>query len=244
MDTAEWPSLSLTALGMIIVFSFTAGGNILNDYVDRRVDKINHPHRPIPSGKIAPKQALAYSGLMFSISLVVSLFIPNLLTKIIVVMALVLMISYEIKLKKLGLSGNMTIAALTGLVFIFSGSIYGSLVLPSILALLAGLATLGREIVKDIEDMRGDLDRNTLPMRIGKSRSGIIVAVVIISAVILSPIPYIYSMLPLSYLITVAFADIIFIYSLTLLKQPRRAQRTIKMAMGLALVAFLIGGII
>ncbi len=244
LDTSLWPSLVTTLLGMIVVSSFTAGGNILNDYIDRKVDRINHPNRPIPSGKISPKNALILSGIMFIVSLLLSLFLPHTLPKLIVVFASILMISYEVKLKKMGLSGNITIATLTGLLFVFSGSIYGELMLPLILALLAGLATLGREITKDIQDMKGDLDRNTLPMKIGKSGSRKVISISIITAVVLSPIPYIYSLLPLSYLITVIFADIIFIYSINLLREPRRAQRFIKMAMGVSLIAFLVGGII
>ncbi len=244
VETSSWPSSVVTIIGMVVVFTFTAGGNILNDYVDRRVDRINHPDRPIPSGKISPKHALVFSGIMFCLSVFASLLLPRFLPQLIVALGLILMISYEVKLKKAGTSGNITIAALTGLLFVFSGSIYGRISLPATLALLAGLATFGREVTKDIQDMKGDLDRNTLPMKIGKAGSQKVVVVSILSAVILSPLPYVFSMLTLPYLITVAFADIIFIYSLVLLRDPKRAQRFIKVAMGVALFAFLIGGII
>ncbi|MFO8109398.1 MAG: UbiA family prenyltransferase [Thermoplasmata archaeon] len=244
MERGGWPSWTVTAIGMIVVFTFTAGGNVLNDYIDRKVDRINHPDRPISSGKISPKSALALSGIMFVLSFSSSLLLPDILPKLIVVMAIAMIISYELMLKKLGLSGNMIISALTGLLFVFAGAVYGNILLPSIIGLLAGLSTLGREVTKDIQDMRGDFDRKTLPMRIGKTRSRHLVAGFVISAVMLSPLPYLFSMLPLSYLLIVIGADIIFIYSIFHLKEPRRAQRLIKVAMSAALVAFFIGGIV
>ena len=243
-DTGIWPHWSTTFLGMAVVFAFTAGGNTLNDYIDRDVDRINHPRRPIPSKEISPRQALMVSGAMFVISFAASLLLDDLLPKVIVIVAIAMMISYELGLKKRGLSGNITISALTGFLFLFAGSVYGDIALPSILAFLAALSTLGREIAKDIQDMVGDFDRHTLPMKIGKKRSRMVAAICVILAVSLSPLPYVLSMLPLSYLLIVLIADIIFIYSVVLLNEPRRAQHFIKAAMGVALLAFLIGGII
>lgn len=184
------------------------------------------------------------SGAMFVISFAASLLLDDLLPKVIVIVAIAMMISYELGLKKRGLSGNITISALTGFLFLFAGSVYGDIALPSILAFLAALSTLGREIAKDIQDMVGDFDRHTLPMKIGKKRSRMVAAICVILAVSLSPLPYVLSMLPLSYLLIVLIADIIFIYSVVLLNEPRRAQHFIKAAMGVALLAFLIGGII
>lgn len=36
-----------------------AGGIVLNDYVDRRIDAEERPNRPIPSGRVSPRLALA-----------------------------------------------------------------------------------------------------------------------------------------------------------------------------------------
>jgi geranylgeranylglycerol-phosphate geranylgeranyltransferase len=81
-----------------------------------------------------------------------------------------------------------------------------------IIALLAFLAILGREIVKDIEDMEGDFDRQTLPKRIGARKAGGIASLSFLVAVALSPIPYFDGTFGIWYLAAVAFADAIFIY--------------------------------
>lgn len=39
-------------LGAISVFLVTGAGNIINDISDLNTDKINHPDRPLPSGKL------------------------------------------------------------------------------------------------------------------------------------------------------------------------------------------------
>ena len=40
------------AFAAVAVFSFIAGGNSLNDYTDREVDKLAHPERPLHSNLI------------------------------------------------------------------------------------------------------------------------------------------------------------------------------------------------
>ncbi len=233
-----------TIIGMAIVFLFTSAGNILNDYMDREVDKLNHPQRPIPAGEIEPKSALIYSSGMFLFAILISILLPFYLPQIIVLSAIMLMVSYEWKFKKSGLAGNLIISFLTGLVFVFGGSIYGRLYLPIILGLLAFLASVGREITKDIQDMKGDLDRKTFPMRVGRGKAQYTVIVFVLAAVLLSPLPYIENLLSLSYLLIVIFADIVFIYSLSILEDAERSQKFNKIGMIIALIAFLVGGIL
>ncbi|MHC1680140.1 MAG: UbiA family prenyltransferase [Methanomassiliicoccales archaeon] len=228
----------------IAVFCFIAGGNSLNDYTDREVDRLAHPERPLPSGRMTPKQVLFISIASFVISFLSSLFL-NLESIIIVVLAIMLMLSYEAKLKKDALTGNLEIALLTGMLFLLGGAVVGMMERTYIIALLAFLAILGREIVKDIEDMEGDFDRLTLPKRIGAKNAGIIASLSFLVAVALSPIPYFDGTFGIWYLAAVAFADAIFIYcSIVHFENPTRGQKLAKYGMLLALVAFLIGGIL
>ena len=52
----------------VIVFIFTGAGNAINDYVDHKIDAINKPERPIPSGRISLRAAAIYSIALFTIS--------------------------------------------------------------------------------------------------------------------------------------------------------------------------------
>ncbi|MGC8565206.1 MAG: UbiA family prenyltransferase [Thermoplasmata archaeon] len=233
----------LVALGFIITFFTTAGGNVLNDYFDREVDLINHPERPIPSGKIKPSNALIYGGFLFSISLFFSIF-TGLIPFIIDIIAIILLYTYEAKTKNLGLYGNLTISTLLLMLFIFSGSIFNSYNLPFILGIMAFFATLGREITKDVEDMAGDFNRLTLPKKIGKNYSLLLATIFYIVAVIISPLPYVFHYFNIYYLYVVLVSDIMFLYSaFEQFKSPHKGQNMAKYAMIVGLVAYIIGGI-
>jgi len=231
------------SLASVIVFLFVAAGNSLNDYMDREVDKRAHPKRPIPAGLISPDTVLAVAGGLFGVCLVISFFLGP-ISIVVVVSAIFVMLVYEARLKREGLSGNLSIAWLTAALFLLGGSVVGKVEMTIIIAAMAFLATLGREIVKDIEDMEADFDRRTLPMRMGKRKAGIIGSTAFIAAVVLSPEPYIVSMFGLGYLVVVLLADGIFIYcSIVHFQNPRRGQKLAKIGMMVALIAFPIGGI-
>ena len=219
------------------------GGNSLNDYMDREVDKQAHPERPIPSGRMLPKTALHVSMIAFSISFVLSLLLDP-ISILIVLSAIAIMLAYETRTKKEGLTGNLSIAWLTGALFLLGGAIVGRLDATIAFGAMAFLATLGREIVKDIQDMGSDFDRKTLPQRIGAKRAGIIGSAAFLTAVLLSFEPVIAKVFGLDYFLAVLFADAIFIYcSIVHFRDPRRGQSWAKIGMMIALVAFLIGGI-
>ena len=109
-------------IALIVVFIFMAGANSLNDYYDRKTDKINHPGRPIPAGSIEPRTALNFSAVLLLLSVFLGLFI-NLTSFLIVCLAALLIIGYETSLKNKGLVGNITISILVGLLFIFGGAV-------------------------------------------------------------------------------------------------------------------------
>ncbi len=227
----------------VAVFAFIAGGNSLNDLTDREVDKMAHPERPLPSGRVTPKQVLYISMVCFVISFLVSLAL-NLESTMIVSLAIVLMFSYEVRLKRNALTGNLEIALLTGMLFLLGGAVVGMMERTYVIALLAFLAILGREIVKDIEDMEGDFDRKTLPKRVGARKAGLFASAVFLVAVTLSPLPYLDGTFGIWYLGAVMFADAMFIYSAMVhFRNPTKGQKMAKYGMLLALLAFLVGGL-
>ncbi len=254
-DIIEHDILLRVILAYIAAFCATGAGNALNDVVDAETDKVNHPERPIPSGKLTSEQVkrVVYAG--YGLTLIFAA-IVNLLNFIIAIVNISLMISYEMVLKKRGLIGNLTISYLTGSVFLFGGvatlendalmdmiSSEGTRV-TLILAFLAFLASAGREIIKDIEDMEGDRDRFTLPMKIGKKRAGVFAGGLIIIAVCLSWLPYYFNILGKVYLGLVLIADAMFFYTvISAFQDPGKAQRLAKYSMLAALIAFFAGAI-
>jgi len=232
------------AFSLGVVVSFTAAGNSYNDYFDRDVDKIAHPERPIPSGTVTPYGAALVAVVLFAVSIALSFFV-NLSSVLIVVTSVLVMVGYERLLKAEGIAGNLAISWLTGALFLFGGAAVDRLELAWILAALAFLATLGREIIKDIQDIEGDKGtRRTLPMRIGATRAGLVGSVSFVAAVALSPLPYLQDLLSIWYILAVLAADAIFIYcALIHFRNPERGQKVAKLAMLVALIAFLAGGV-
>lgn len=231
------------AVASAAVFLFIAAGNSLNDYIDREVDRRAHPNRPIPSGRVRAENAFILSGFMFSLAVGLSLFL-DWISLTIVVVALVAMLLYEFNFKRRALSGNLMIAGLTGALFLLGGAVVGVPERTVIIAAMAFLATLGREVVKDMEDMESDFDRRTLPQAIGRRRAGVIGSLAFLLAVALSVEPYLSGYLGVGYMATVAIADGIFIYSsLILFRSPRKGQNWAKVGMLIALLAFLLGGL-
>jgi geranylgeranylglycerol-phosphate geranylgeranyltransferase len=233
------------ALSMVVVASFTAAGNSLNDYYDREVDRVAHPERPIPSGRVTPRSARALAFGLFGVAALLSVLV-SWQSVTIVLVSILIMVGYERSLKVEGFAGNLAISWLTGALFLFGGAAVGKLELAWILAALALLATLGREIIKDIQDIEGDKgSRRTLPMRIGVKNAGFAGSAAFIGAVALSPLPYLLNLLSIWYPPAVAVADGIFIYcALIHFENPEKGQKIAKLGMLVALLAFFLGGVL
>jgi len=230
-------------LSFLVVIAFIAGGNSINDYVDRDIDVAAHPERPIPSGRMKPETALYVGCSALGLSLALSLLLWDVLSTSIVIAACTLMLAYELVLKQRGFVGNLTIGLLTGMVFLLGGAVVGNVEGNYIVAAMAFLVSVGREISKDIEDMDSDRGRSTLPMRVGKGRAGALAAAFFVSGPVLSLWPMYVGTFGYLYF-TVLIADAIFIYAaLILFKDPHRAQKYAKYAMLVALAAFILGAI-
>ncbi|MDO9096578.1 MAG: UbiA family prenyltransferase, partial [Candidatus Methanoperedens sp.] len=235
-------------LGFAVAFLFGLAGNAINDYFDYENDKINHPERPIPSGKLKPEQALFFSMFFFAISLALSFYLSFIVgygALLVVVIALLSQVAYEWKFKHEKIIGNMIIGAQTALAFVFGGVIVGETGMTGVLAVAVFLSIVGREIVKDIEDVKGDKDRVTLPMKLGVKTAGIVAAFFIVLAVLISLLPY----YPLhqfgwQYLLVIAIADTLFIGSIPVIfKDAKTARRMLKFAMLIAIFAFVTGSV-
>ncbi|KPJ71265.1 hypothetical protein AMJ50_02800 [Parcubacteria bacterium DG_74_3] len=224
----------------LAVFTITGAGMILNDYYDLEIDKINAPQRPLPSGQIFPRDALSYSSWLF----IVSIFFAALINSYCLALALVnavLEYLYSKHLKRTFLLGNIIVSWFTASTFIFGGLITLDFSIVKIIAPLAFLANMGREIFKTIEDIKGDkkLKLDTLPIAVGIDSAREIAQGFIASAILLSPLPYFSGLLNSIYLRVVSISNALFLYSLS--QTPTQIKRITKLAMLIVLLAFLLG---
>jgi geranylgeranylglycerol-phosphate geranylgeranyltransferase len=235
-------------MAAVVVFIVTGAGNSINDYFDHKIDAINKPERPIPSGRISLKKALIYSVSLFVVGIIIA-FAINFLLGMIAFLSSLLMIYYARDLKTKCLIGNMSISFLTGLCFVFGGIAVNQIMVSIYLGFYAFLMTMAREIVKDMEDMEGDKEEGatTLPIVYGKKTSSVIAAFFMIFASVTSPILYFMGIFSIFYLIILIIAIIVFLSgAVSILKDQsiettRKISKRIKIGMGIVFLAFAIG---
>ncbi|HDJ50858.1 MAG TPA: hypothetical protein ENF25_01495 [Thermoprotei archaeon] len=241
----EWRCVALACIAAV---TFAAAGNALNDYVDRDLDRIAHPERPIPSGRISDREARLYSTLMFLISGAfagaLAIFKPLTLAVYLPVLAFILMYELKLRLKYYGPIGNVLIALLVGATFSYGALASKPNSLALMLTLYAFLSNWTREIVKDLEDVEGDLSvgRRTLPMILGEDKCRAVSIIPLIIAIITSPIPYLIGKMDSAPFIVLIIGDIVFCYSifLALNRSYSRAQKVMKCGMLIVLIAYFI----
>ena len=177
---------------VIVVITYNGAANAFNDYCDYEIDLINRPNRPLSRGMITSFQALSFAVILFAIGSVTAFQLPFYARLTAVGVAMPLIIIYSMRLKGTPLLGNISVAMILGLTFVFCGLSFNKLdpmIMPAILAF--GL-TLVRELIKDIADVEGDNSAGlkTLPLVIGKKKA---ITVAMIKAVLIglvSLIPY------------------------------------------------------
>jgi geranylgeranylglycerol-phosphate geranylgeranyltransferase len=232
-------------LASVVVFMITGGGNSINDYFDVEIDKINKPERPVPSGILTRPQILVYSIALLSLGVLLSIVINFACLAIAIVNSASLAL-YSWKFKRLPFVGNVLIGYLTGSTFLFGGAAVSSYFIPAILFLSALLAISSREVIKDVEDMRGDaqVGATTLPIKYGARHSLLLAACLMFFAISLSPVPFLVSTFGYLYLSIIVIADTILMYSIALSwTSPSKASTYIKYGMLVVLVAYIFGRI-
>ena len=243
-------------LAMITVFFETAAGNVINDYFDYNIDLINKPERPIPSGRISLKNGRNYAYFLFTAGTVcgflISYLTNNWIPFIIVLIADVILYLYANKLKYTPLIGNLAVGFMTGFGFVFGGFSINNpnIVMISLyLGFFAFVMTTARELAKDIEDIEGDKadGARTLPILIGAKIPAILSAILIVIDSALCPILYFNHIFGFYYLIVIAIAVILFLYSAFLIIKSQdkvtaaKVSKYLKIGMLIAFVAFVAG---
>ncbi|WP_296803809.1 UbiA family prenyltransferase [uncultured Methanobrevibacter sp.] len=243
---------------MLAVFFETAAGNVINDYFDYQIDLVNKPERPIPSGRISLKNGRNYAYLLFGLGtlfgFLISYLTNNWIPFFIVLLADVVLYLYAYKLKSTPLIGNLAVGFMTGFGFVFGGFTLNNpnIIITSIyLGFFAFVMTTARELVKDIEDIEGDKSEGakTLPILYGKKITAILAFILIIIDCALCPVLYYNNIFGVYYLIIIAIAVLLFLYSgiLILKNQDKttagKVSKNLKIGMLIAFISFIFGSL-
>ena len=232
------------AICCVCSMMLVGGGNALNDYNDRETDKENHPERPIPSGSISADTVSVYAQALLVTGLLILLFaLDNKMPFVIALIGIILLIAYENGLKAAGISGNITVGLMSGAVFLFAGMAVNDPGPTLWMFGLAVLATITREIIKDIQDLEGDRDRRTLPASIGIKNSRRVAILFLLIAIGLSytAMDQFDGMASNAYLGGITLANGTMLFGIYNAKQEDYfgGQKNIKQGMGIAMLAFI-----
>ena len=187
-----------------------AGGYVINDYFDVKIDYINKPEKQIVGKIISRHRAMLYhqilTGLGVISGLLLAFFARSFTLAFIFIVIPGLLWFYSASYKRQFLIGNLVISFISAITILIVGIAqlaflqkeYGSLVFETPIpahfyawiggfALFSFLLTLIREIIKDIEDEKGDreMECRTLPIKWGIKKTKIFLFCLIAVTVIL-----------------------------------------------------------
>lgn len=205
--TRDFNLLLLSASTILIA----AAGYIVNDYYDVKIDYINKPERVVIGRSITRRFAILFHVVFSAIGILVGVYLSWSIAAVNIFSVFLLWL-YSNNLKRQPLVGNLAVALLTGASIFVVDMLYvthSSLVL--IYSLFAIFMTLVREIVKDVEDLKGDntFGCKTLPIIWGirKTKVFIYVILVVFSIVVIA-LNIHYEILPFQYYLLFLFAPL------------------------------------
>ena len=221
----------------------TAGGNALNDLCGITEDRVNKPHRPLPSGRLSPGFARIEMGIFLLAGILLALPLPTPALAI-ALTAVTSLIFYNIYLKRVPLIGNLIISALGGLAFLYGGAAVKVISAPYLIASFAFLFHLGRELLKDLEDSAGDrqLSGSTVPISWGENIARILITGIFAILIIAMPLPALLGIYGSIYLSLIILLNLLLIFVLIRLWQKDTLgylNKLLKAGMLLGLAAFL-----
>ena len=240
-----WPAVLLAAFSAALI---NGAGNAFNDLMDIDIDRINRPLRPLPSGRLSPNAALVQSLLLALAGCALAFWLSP-WHGVIALAVVTLLAVYSISLKNSLLWGNMLVAFVGAIAFPYGALAAGDIGRSWIPALFAFLFHLGREIVKDIEDVAGDQIRGerTLPLGWGRTQAGVLAAFVYLLLLGFTWMPvfmgfygalYVLALLPVHALVGYVLWQL---YRQRAVLADDRLGRLLKVGMFLGLVAIVVG---
>lgn len=197
----QLPNLVL-ALLVVSVVLIAAGGYVINDYFDVKIDRINRPDDLVVSNTISKERAMLLFQILTAVGVLMglglSIYLRSWLLSMIYVLIPGILWFYSSSYKRQLILGNIVVAlimALLPMMVVFANVAqmslkYGDVVQYSPVisdlylwiggfSLFAFLCTWIREIVKDMQDQEGDREYecHTLPICIGDVWTKVIVTI-------------------------------------------------------------------
>ena len=154
------PSMPIALLVLFIPMMGWIAGLYLSDYLDRNLDVIQKPHRPIPSGRIRPNEAILVGAIFALVGFFLTFFLPWYNIILVFIVALLVFL-YTYISKSRGLSGNVNRGLVTVAAYffgVFATNISLSFLPPYVwlLSIVFLLHDTNSNLVGAIRDIDGD----------------------------------------------------------------------------------------
>ena len=200
-SSTDWMNVVVAAVAGTLLAS---AANMINDVFDVEIDRINKPNRPLPAGRMSPRTA-SFAALLTALAGVCLSLVAGTGIFLIALVSSVLIYMYSAWLKHVPLLGNLTVAALTAVAFLYGALAAGSMRAGIVPALFAFGYNFGREILKDVEDIEGDRAAGipTLPVVAGVRAALWTVTGVFALVLAGTVLPYLFKVFDLVYLLIV-----------------------------------------
>ncbi len=167
------------ALAVLAAGVLNAASNGLNQICDLENDRVNKPHRPLPSGKMTRREAWTFVAVTYAgaLAMVAAVNGETFAIYMIAALATVAYSAPPLRLKRHPLGSNLIIALIRGELLKVAGWAAVSTVLVSIepwyIGFIYFVFLLGATTTKDFADIEGDRAAGciTLPVRFGATWS-------------------------------------------------------------------------
>ena len=221
------PDVTILILGFLVGFFISGTAMITNDYFDLEVDRVNHPTRPLPSGRISAKEVMILALLFSAAGLVAA----GLLGPVAFALAQIMWIIsnlYNWRYKETGLFGNMMVAFCLSQLFVLGGVAVGRLDNPMLwtFAALVFVFDLAEEIAGGAMDMEGDRKRSarSIALLYGRENALRLSGLLFGLFVLISMIPFLMGWLGSSLLFVFVPMNLAILYFASRLMASRRAE--------------------
>ena len=226
------PNVSTAILVLITPILGWIAALYASDFFDRKLDAIQKPHRPIPSGRIKPYEAVIAAISIATIGLVFSL-ILNVYNILIAILVALSVISYARFSKSHGILGNLNRGFIIWLAFLFGAlSVHREITMGVFLfSLIFPIHDTNSNLVGAIRDIEGDRrgGYNTIPVKYGVRKSvylSLLLTIIWLSMAIFIPfyskiVSYLYFVLLSA---SIGFIIIMYVHLFTNIKKLTREK--------------------
>lgn len=183
------PSVVLAVFSAALI---TGAANIVNDIFDIEIDRINKPERILASGKMTVKKAWIAYGVL-NMAALTFMATVNLPLFAIALFSALLLFFYSLYFKRTILIGNFIVSLVSGTAFIFGALAIDDWTVGIVPAVFAFLFHFGREVIKDLQDVQGDMAQYvvTFAGHFGKYKSVFLVNIIFASLILFLFAPFV-----------------------------------------------------